>query len=440
MHRGCGGNWIDCCKSDKRMNFTEYRKSRVNKPKRGMLGSTVVDINDYWTNGKCGQELKCCETNIYAEIDYCQEVLCRTDTREEETEQRHRQDVLWVCLNAIDECKSDDAKLRKAGTIIGNMIKEGHFDVAWVSYDEENAHVDMLVNLLKERITKGEEEEVKNPEFSEWFDEVVVNCNYYSNLDGTKTKDKPRLSGLGSMTDDEYSKQAKDGGPCLLYAVIPDKNKMYDGCKNKKQMMRKISQQAEQVRWLGNCGTNMTSYSVKKNIQAGVCAKAETKSPEEALELLKHGKENGCKGLGFIWFLIPLIIMAVVAIVGLVTKIIDAKRAERMAKIAEIESRPLTKEDLEGAMPDYNSDYGVELMEESMNILNAEMSKMQEDNTSLDEMLATTPDMTLATSTDAESESGGMGKIIAIGAAGVSVLGLIVAVILKKKKKKKEQQ
>ena len=51
------------------------------------LGSTEVDVNNYWTEGKNSQQLRCNETVLYAEIDCCQELAAIAKTKEQLQEQ-----------------------------------------------------------------------------------------------------------------------------------------------------------------------------------------------------------------------------------------------------------------------------------------------------------------------------------------------------------------
>lgn len=331
--------------------------------KRGKLGSTEVDTINYWTNGKGSQQLKCNETNLYALIDLCQENVEFAETVEERQLQYSMMDKYFLCLKAIEFAGADDEDLRTYGQIIARMEEEGNFSLSFLTIEQENNHVDSLV----ERLAQGFADETFNEEFMDWFETVVVSYNYYQNLDGTRTKDKPKLSGLGEVyNDDYYSKKAKEGGMSLLY-VACDKNKVLDGCVDRNEMLNKILYEGQTLDWLASCGTNMTKISVMANIKAGIKADSGYRTADETLEAFKiesvrEGKEKkGQNGLGFGEVeLAILIITAVVVITTLITTIVKARIAERTERIAQLAANAPATDLVDAASPQHR-DFSPEL-------------------------------------------------------------------------------
>ena len=403
--------------------------------KRGFLGTTEVDTEDYWTNGKGGQQLKLNETNLYAEIDLCQEILVNCENALEEQEQYRRQDVLWLCLKAVEYAGADDNLLRKGGRIIGNMATAGMCSRLYTTMDGENAMLEVLCKQLKERM-QNDAESISNPTFNDWFEEVVVECNYYQNLDGSKTKDKPRLFGLGATeTKDSYSKQLKENSVTLMYAV-QDTDDLYEDCTDKRELKYKLQGQIETVQWFANSGTNMTNYSVKQNIKSGLCKSLEVKNQKEALAKFKKECANAYSetepnglGCGIISSIIAAIIVLVLALVKMITAIVQQKREAQLAKATELASSQPTQEELEMNMPtagDYDN-----------SALEIEMQKAQdalaESNENLNKIVAESQN------TETSEEEDNTMLYVGLGVGGVVLVGSVAFVAVRASKKKKSQ-
>lgn len=398
--------------------------------KRGFLGTTEVDTEEYWTNGKGGQRLKLNETNLYAEIDLCQEILVNCDNALEEQEQYRRQDVLWLCIKAVEYAGEDDNLLRKGGRIIGNMATAGLCSRLYTTIDGENIMLEELCRQLKDRMQK-EAESITNPTFNDWFEEVVVQCNYYQNLDGSKTKDKPRLSGLGATeTKDSYSSQIKEHALNFMYAVQDTKD-LFDDCTDESEMRQKLMGQSESVQWFANSGTNMTNYSIRKNIQSGLNAKLSAKTPKEALNKYKKECHNAYSetepnGLGcfIISSIIAAIITAIILIVKMVTAIIQQKREAQLAASVQLAANSPTEEELEISMPtagDYdNSALEIE-MQKAQDALN-------ESNNNLNNILANSQN------TEEQKDNTLLYAGLALG--GVTLVGGVAFAVHRSKKKK----
>lgn len=398
--------------------------------KRGFLGTTEVDTEEYWTNGKGGQRLKLNETNLYAEIDLCQEILVNCDNALEEQEQYRRQDVLWLCIKAVEYAGEDDNLLRKGGRIIGNMATAGLCSRLYTTIDGENIMLEELCRQLKDRMQK-EAESISNPTFNDWFEEVVVKCNYYQNLDGSKTKDKPRLSGLGATeTKDSYSSQIKEHALNFMYSV-QDTEDIYEDCTDKSEMLQKLMGQGESLQWFANSGTNMTNYSVRLNVCAGLNAKLQAKTPKEALNKYKKECHNAYSetepnglGCGIISTIIALIIAAIILIMKMINNIISQKREAQLAASVELAANSPTEEELEISMPtagDYDN-----------SALEIEMRKAQE---ALNESNANLNDI-LTNSQNTEEQKDNTLLYAGLALGGVTLVGGVAFAVHRSKKKK----
>ena len=336
--------------------------------KRGQLGDVSVDTETYWTRGKGTQDLKCNETNLYADIDDMQESAVIAKDSDELQYCYSQMDMLFLCLNAVDVCGSDDDKLRRAGRIIAKFREEGSFNLSFITVEEENQYVNILIDRLQSELEEGYDYDIAN-EWTEWYEEVVVEYNYYHNFDDSITKDKPRTNGLGVTYDNDYfSSQLKENSMCLLYHVC-DSATLKDGCNDENLIIQKKYAESDVVEWFANSGTNMTKYSVNMNIKSGIKAKT-GKTPEDALKQFKEeSQKEGVEGLGFIGTLITIIAMAIVAICKLVTAIMAKKEAEEAAKLAEIAATAPTESTIDYASPS-EDDYGIgEVVDELNNRL-----------------------------------------------------------------------
>lgn len=327
--------------------------------KRGFLGTTQVDTTTYWTSGKGSQQLKCNETNLYALIDLSQEDANVAQTEIDVQHAYSQMDKYYLCLKAIEFAGSDDVKLLNYGRIIANYDSEGDFNILFSSVSEENIYVDNLIENLRLTGEDPQQTETDNNTFMKWFEEVVVDYNYYQNLDGTRTKKAPRISGLGAIySDDYYSKKAKESGMSLLY-VACTKSNVFDGCTDRSEMQSKLLTQGQIYNWLAGCGTNMTKISVMANIKAGILADTGFKTPDEALdafkdEAIEEGNKQGTKGMGeLITLIISLVLTAVSIIVKLITEILKTKQAEAAARIAQAEAQAINPDLAQYAAPDY---------------------------------------------------------------------------------------
>ena len=343
---------------------------RMTNGKRGFLGSTEVDVNDYWTEGRGSQQLRCNETVLYAEIDCCQELAAIAKTKEQLQEQYGRMDMFYLCLQAVKFYHADAALLRCAGVVIGNMVNEGCFSGDFESIEEENLFVDELVDELQDR-TEAFSEVEGNDNFMNWYKDNVLDLNYYHNYDGSKT-DTPRLNGLGAaMSSDEYSKMAKDGGMYLLYLVTDTDGK--DG--KPEQISKKKLKQNKFLQYMHNSGTNVTRQSILANAKSGIIAKSGTE-PAKTLERFKEeareSQKKDVKGLGWLVTLISIIVTAVVMIVKMVVTAVQAKReAEAQQYIDSLDLQAPTEDELRGACPEHD-DYLIKIEETKGRIADSE--------------------------------------------------------------------
>lgn len=331
---------------------------RITRGKRGFLGSTEVDVNNYWTGGKNSQQLRCNETVLYAEIDCCQELAAIAKTKEQLQEQYGRMDMFYLCLQAVKFYHADAALLRCAGVVIGNMVNEGCFSGDFESIEAENLFVDELVVELQDR-TESFAEVAENDNFMNWYKDNVLDLNYYHNYDGSKT-DTPRLNGLGAaMSSDEYSKMAKEGGMYLLYLVTDTDGK--DG--KPEQISKKKLKQNKFLQYMHSSGTNVTRQSILANAKSGIIAKSGSE-PAETLDRFKEearADQEGVKGVGWLITLISMIVTAVVIIVNMVVSAVQARKAaEAQQYIDTLNMQAPTPEELQGASPEY-ADYQKEI-------------------------------------------------------------------------------
>lgn len=346
--------------------------------KRGFLGSAEVDVYQYWTEGKNSHELKRNETILYAEIDLCQsksEYCCKTD--EDLQEQYSRMDLMYVCLQSISICGSDDESLKCAGAWIGNRIKEGAFSKSFTSVDEENLYVDALISELKEFLKSNDYIDVLNRDFDEWFMSNVVEYNYYNTPNG-KTKYRP-VSGLGATTgNDDFSSKMKKSAMSLMYYGANTDN-LYEGS-DEELVSAKLFSQNRAVQWFAGAGTNMTTESIASNIKSGIIESTGGLSQEEAIYSFREEAvdyKNGTKGVGELFTLIVTLVSTAITIALSIIKMVQANKAKGYYTDSELaieQSAP----DPDSYAPSYD-DYVEGAKAEMQDILNQSSSLTKEE-------------------------------------------------------------
>lgn len=274
--------------------------------KRGMLGSTVVDTENYWTEGRDGHTLRRSETILYAEIDLLQELAAMYGSRglpDEVQECYNRMDMFYLMLRSADLYAQDRDALERAGIVIGNMADAGYFSGVYPSLEDENKAVALYLEEMQDRVAGGREMS-RNGSLEKYFTENVINYNYYKNPDGTITTDAPRLSGLGATSStDEYSRSVKEDCPLYFLYAAADKvpvgvNKQ--GASNKYILSRKVTGQNNVAQFMENSPTNLTAASVRANAYAGIVARMQ-KTPEECIvDFANEANGKSVDGLGVV--------------------------------------------------------------------------------------------------------------------------------------------
>lgn len=330
--------------------------------KRQYLGSTEIRT-DYWSGGKDSRELKLNETLLYAEINCANEYVLLANTYEEASLDYNKQDLMFLCLMAVDKCGADYDLLARYGRIIGNMIGEGKIYRQYASLDAENAALD---NMIDEMYRRAEGDEFcDNTDFLDWYTEKVLAYNCYKNYDGTITYDRPKLvaglSGLGGDSD-TFSSQMVDSGGYMLYQ-LNEPSDVYDGCVDEYAMRRKLKEQDSNLEWLANSGTNLTRDSILVNARQGIARDTKMR-PKEALDSMKRGE--GLNGMGFVITstVVTAIIYAVIAIISAIAAIVTAAingRAEVFA--AKLKATAPSDENINATCPN-PGDYGYEDIKE----------------------------------------------------------------------------
>lgn len=299
--------------------------------KRGFLGSTEVDVTNYWSAGKGSEELRCNETILYAEIDALQEEVTIAESQDEVQECYNKMDMFFMCLKAIDKYALDADLLHKAGVVIGNMVEAGDFSQSYASIEDENKAVDARVEEMYRRTEDYHETHV-NDNFMMWYKDNVELYNYYNNFDGTQTIDKPHLSGLrGDETYDVNSAEVKKSGPYFLYVVADVTGD--DAGKKKAQVRAKKAKHQEWMRDMANKSqSNMTYASIKAASRSGIMAPRAANpatqvggfgaKPEVVVNDLKHGAKGGVAGLGFA-LTASMIVTIITVICAVLVKVLE---------------------------------------------------------------------------------------------------------------------
>lgn len=411
--------------------------------KRGFLGSVEVSTDGYWTEGKGSQQLRCNETVIYAEIDTCQEYVSIAKSKEDVQEQYSMMDMYYMCLRAIDFYALDENKLRMAGVVIGNMIREGEFSVDFPSLEEENENLVRLIEVMRIRVDAGEKE--TNLNFAEWYADNVVNLNYYHNPDGSKTKDKPRLQGVGATQSNDYwTEEVKKGAMFMLYLVTDTDGNGGDA----RAVARKKMQQNKHLNYIHGVGNNLTLNSMLAIAKGGIVNQTGQK-PEDVLEAFKmEANRSGVRGLGDpvsaaigIAALVGTILSAVASAVTIVIAIVNAvksnKAAEQAAANAMLDTAAApTPDDIDASAPGYDewkkmadeANKNAELEEDRADDLKNDLDKKKKE-------LELAQKQKELENGEGESESIWKNPLLWIGGLSAVALSMIGIIAYKRKKK-----
>ena len=321
--------------------------------KRQYLGSTDIR-QDYWSGGKDSRELKLNETLLYAEINCCNSMISICDTYQEAQKEYNKQDLMYLCLVAVERSGSDYNKLSRYGNVIGNMIGEGKIYRAYSSLDEENSNLDLMIDEIELREPYAET--CTNEEFLAWFEEKVLGYNCYRNYDGSITYNRPKivsgLNGLGGGSD-TFSEKMVEAGTYMLY-LVNDNRDVYEGCLDEMEMSHKMINQKNYMNWFGHANTNMTYDSILVNARSGIIEKTK-RSPKEALNELKG---DGVSGLGDPIAILSLVLTAISVLTALAKLIVESVQQSRLLDYAnELQNNEPSEDDMLAASPDA-ADYG----------------------------------------------------------------------------------
>ena len=326
--------------------------------KRQYLGSADIR-QDYWSNGKDSRELKLNETLLYAEINCCNAIISICENQMDAQMEYNKQDLMYMCLVAVERSGADDDKLSRYGNVIGNMVGEGKIYRVYANIDEENQSLDLMLDEMEKR--QANAESCTDDNFMMWFNEKVLAYNCYRNYDGSITYDRPKvvagLNGLGGGSD-SFSEQMVESGGYMLY-LLNKPSDVYAGCVDEKEMRVKMINQNDYINWIGNSNTNMTYDSILVNGRMGIIEKTKM-MPDKALEELKKGEQ--LDGLGFVITstVVTAIIYAVIAIISAVAAIITAAIDSKTASYAAaLQNTAPSDAQLRAASPD-TGDYGHE--------------------------------------------------------------------------------
>lgn len=335
--------------------------------KRQYLGSADIR-QDYWSGGKDSRELKLNETLLYAEINCCNSIISISESYAEAQKEYNKQDLMYLCLVAVERSGSDYTELAKYGNTIGNLVMEGKIYRTYYDVEQENNALDNLIEEMESR--KDDDNVCELGDFMAWFNEKVLAYNCYRNYDGSITYDKPKLmqglNGLGGGSD-SFSEQMVEGGAYMLYLLNKPQD-VYEGCVDEIEMSVKMRNQKDYVEWLGNSNTNMTYDSILVNGRMGIIEKTK-KTPEKALQDLKNGE--GVDGLGeLVTAVVVAIITAVATIISVIGAIVTALIQAKSDKYAmELANSAPDDNSIRAASPD-TADYGHEKIAELEKRLN----------------------------------------------------------------------
>lgn len=85
-------------------------------------------------------------------------------------------DLYVLCMSAAQRYEKDEAKLKYAGVVIGNMQREGKFNFKSLDNGERDEHLDKLLDTMFTRVSDEQEKE-HNKDFEAWYNKKIVNRN-----------------------------------------------------------------------------------------------------------------------------------------------------------------------------------------------------------------------------------------------------------------------
>jgi hypothetical protein len=308
--------------------------------KRIQIGDTSIpDSIPYWSGGKNSDALRMSEKELYAKIDFYQELSNITLDMNERDQYYTEMDKLYVILCLIDEFGDDIKQLERAGIAMNQMLIDNRFKTSYSSLDWRNEAVNNIVRDAVRLTSDIWLDESMSSDFIKWWHSTILDQNYYLNIDGEVSYIRPETASIGASEYDEYSAKFKDGGAFYMYVVCD--SRLLDTATS----MYKKQQQNETLAALQTAGMPLKRAAMLDLSKSSIINKT-GKTPDSAIQEFKQGIDPFQKNS--IGELILAIIGLVTAIVSLVSYIIDNKRAKTDKETAEI----LSKSNLNNIAPD----------------------------------------------------------------------------------------
>lgn len=191
--------------------------------KRSQIGNINIDITTgkIWWGSNNYEQLRQSEKELYVEIDTYQEYSNIAKNDSEISENYDKMDRLFCVCKLIESFGDNLSLLNEAGVVMNDYLLHGKFDKKFNSLAIRNAYVDELVAKLIEETNnfRGAAAYQVSADFQNWWNNRVINKNYYRDADGNKTNEKPTsVSICGEVTN--ICDAFKGIGPLLFRSEI----------------------------------------------------------------------------------------------------------------------------------------------------------------------------------------------------------------------------
>lgn len=136
-------------------------------------------------------------------------------------------DLFVICLSAAQEFADNPEMLRRAGAVIGDMLKTGEFQYMSLDNNSRDEHLDMLFERYSSMLSKTDESITDNPKFTEWWQKNVLDRNkVYLSEEQQHQVMQAAVDGIGAAKDGwqnaDIGKYLNNSAKYFLYTFLTD--------------------------------------------------------------------------------------------------------------------------------------------------------------------------------------------------------------------------
>lgn len=303
--------------------------------KRSRIGNITVDTDKIiFVCVKPFSQMKQSEIRLYSYLDLLQEKAGFAQTKQEENSIYSEMDKLFCIASIVDQLGDNTEQLYNSVYYFTNAVNNGAFNKKFDSLQERNDNLNnVTLSIVNDTLNNVSiNNSIVTPSISDWWNENIMNLNYYTNSDGEKVNSLPTVS-IGA-TNDNYLERFKQGAPSWCYSVVdPD----FLGKNSIAKIKR--SKQIEMRKSLDACGVQLDFTTQTNLIHSGIMAQSDGATATEFINAMKASAKEQRAKIGMSEAGITALINAIASLLAtcipiVVGLIISAKQKKNNADTA----------------------------------------------------------------------------------------------------------